>query len=145
MSKEIKVEKKTAYATAHLPYGAYKGACERALAHEGTIDKTADGFFKATFSSNKIAKQFAKEHNDAYAQAHAAYVPKSEREPKPTPAPKKETKKTKPATGKGNSNLTGNDWVKANPSCTRAEAAAHGLKGITKQQLKALKVELGVR
>ena len=143
MSKFIEVTQKVAVATEHLPYGAYKSACTIALTHGGEIAKSDKGFFQATFKSNKVATKFAKEYNAAYTAAHDAYVPKSEREPAPAPA--KETKKSKPTTGKGNSKLTGNDYVKANPSCTREEAAAHGLKGITKQQLKALKVELGVR
>lgn len=39
----------------------------------------------------------------------------------------------------------GKAFVKANPGCTRKEAAANGCKNITKEGLKALKVELGVR
>ena len=39
----------------------------------------------------------------------------------------------------------GRAYVKANPSCTRKDAAAHGCKNITKDGLKALKRELGVR
>lgn len=39
----------------------------------------------------------------------------------------------------------GRAYVKANPSCTRKEAAANGCKNITKDGLKALKRELGVR
>ena len=39
----------------------------------------------------------------------------------------------------------GKAFVKANPSCTRKEAAANGCKNITKEGLKALKRELGVR
>ena len=39
----------------------------------------------------------------------------------------------------------GKAFVKAHPNCTRKEAAANGCKNITKEGLKALKVELGVR
>ena len=39
----------------------------------------------------------------------------------------------------------GKAFVKANPNCTRKEAAAAGCKNITKEGLKALKRELGVR
>ena len=39
----------------------------------------------------------------------------------------------------------GRAWVKANPLCTRKEAAAHGCKNITKEGLKALKIELGFK
>ena len=140
----INQNKKTATAT-FLPYAAYKRAEALALSMGGQIGKTDKGFFKADFSSAKIAKDFVTKWTAEYAAAHDAYVPKSAPASEPTPAPAKETKKSKPANGKGNSKLTGNDWVKANPSCTREEAAAHGLKGITKLELKALKKELGVR
>lgn len=135
----INQNKKTATAT-FLPYAAYKRAEALALAMGGQIGKTDKGFFKADFSNAKIAKDFVTKWTAEYAEAHAAYEPKPATAPAPKAAPAK-----KPSNGKGKSNLTGNDWVKANPSCTREEAAAHGLKGITKQQLKALKVELGVR
>lgn len=39
----------------------------------------------------------------------------------------------------------GRAYVAANPGCTRKEAAANGCPHITKDELKALKVELGVR
>lgn len=39
----------------------------------------------------------------------------------------------------------GRAYVKAHPSCTRKEAAANGCPHITKDELKALKIELGVR
>ena len=39
----------------------------------------------------------------------------------------------------------GKAFVKANPGCTRKEAAANGCVNITKEGLKALKRELGVR
>ena len=39
----------------------------------------------------------------------------------------------------------GRAYVKAHPGCTRKEAAANGCKNITKDGLKALKRELGVR
>ena len=39
----------------------------------------------------------------------------------------------------------GKAYVKAHPNCTRKEAAANGCKNITKDGLKALKRELGVR
>ena len=133
--------KKTVTAT-FLPYAAYKRAEALALAHGGEIGKTDKGFFQATFKTAETAKKFTSEWTAEYEAAHNAYVPKSAPAPAPKSAP---AKKTKATTGKGKSKLTGNDYVKANPSCTREEAAAHGLKGITKQQLKALKVELGVR
>ena len=39
----------------------------------------------------------------------------------------------------------GREYVKAHPGCTRKEAAANGCKNITKDGLKGLKRELGVR
>lgn len=39
----------------------------------------------------------------------------------------------------------GRAYVKAHPLCTRKEAAANGCKNITKDGLKALKVELGFK
>ena len=39
----------------------------------------------------------------------------------------------------------GRAYVQAHPGCTRKEAAANGCPHITKDELKALKVELGVR
>lgn len=39
----------------------------------------------------------------------------------------------------------GRAYVKAHPLCTRKEAAANGCKNITKEGLKALKVELGFK
>ena len=39
----------------------------------------------------------------------------------------------------------GKAYVKANPACTQRQASANGCKGITKEGLKALKRELGVR
>lgn len=39
----------------------------------------------------------------------------------------------------------GREYVKAHPLCTRKEAAANGCKNITKEGLKALKVELGFK
>lgn len=143
----IKTNKKSVFATARMPYGAYNALKQLALDHNGKIGETAEGFFKADFDSAKTAKEIKTHFDASYAEAHAAYVSKSEREPK-----KDTTKKSKPSSskkttkqGKGNAKLTGKDWVKAHPSCTREEAAAHGLKGITKLELKALKVELGVR
>lgn len=138
----MNITKSTVTASAFLPRGAYKRADELARAYEGEIGRTADNHFTVTFKKVKTAKQFKSEWEADYATAHAAYTPKPT-EPK---APKSTKKSKKPSSSKkGNAKLTGNDWVKANPSCTREEAAAHGLKGITKLELKALKKELGVR
>lgn len=92
--------KKTASAT-FLPYAAYKRAEALALDMGGQIGKTDKGFFKADFSSAKIAKDFVTKWTAEYAAAHDAYVPKSAPVSEPAPAPAKETKPTKPANGKG--------------------------------------------
>ena len=139
----IKTSKKSVLATAHMPYGAYKALKQLALDHNGKIVETTEGFFKADFDTVATAKAIKTRFDADYATAHAAYVPKPT-EPK-APKTTKKSKSSSSKKGKGNAKLTGNDWVKANPSCTREEAAAHGLKGITKLELKALKKELGVR
>ena len=151
----IIINKKDAIASTHLPYGAYKHAVALAEAQKATIGRTAENYFRATFAKAKDAKEFKAQFEADYATAHAAYTPKhtEPKAPKTTSKskPSSSKKTTKKATtsstkkGKGNSKLTGKLWVKANPSCTREQAAAHGLKGITKLELKALKKELGVR
>lgn len=143
MSKNlIKRTQNTLTATAYLPYGAYKALVQLAQDHNAEIGKTSQGFLTVTFDSVETADNVAKKFRADYAEAHAVYVSAHASEPAPTP--KQEAKPQKPQ-GKGKANLTGEAWVKANPSCTREEAAAHGLKGITKLELKALKVKLGVR
>lgn len=141
--KEITMNrtKNTVKASAHLIGGAYKCALALVSAYDGEIVKSADKLFHAKFKDAEIAEKFKNEWKASYASAHAAYVPKSEHTPK-----KPNNSKSKPSSSKkGNAKLSGKEWVKANPSCTREQAAAHGLKYITKQELKALKKELGVR
>lgn len=140
---EIKMNrtKNTVKASAHLPGGAYKCALALVSAYDGEIVKSADNLFRAKFTDTETAEKFKNEWTASYAAAHAAYVPKSKRTPK-----KPNNSKSKPSSSKkGTPKLSGKEWVKANPSCTREQAAAHGLKGITKLELKALKRELGVR
>ena len=71
--------------------------------------------------------------------------------PKTTSSTKKSTKTTdskksttSPKKAKGNSKSTLENFVLNNPSCTRAEALAHGFSG-TKSELALLKKSLGVR
>ena len=92
----INTNKKTATATAHLPYAAYKHACELATALEGTIGRTDDNLFTATFAKAKIAKEFAEKWTADYAEAHAAYA-SAHTDAQKTSSSKKNTK-----SGKGN-------------------------------------------
>ena len=147
MSNIINRTANTLNASARIPYGAYKALVQLAKDHNGEIDKNPKGFLRVTFEDIETAKNVANRFRADYAEAHAAYVPKSEREPVTNKAPKT-TKKSKPSSSKKGDGIietSGRKWVKANPSCTRAEAAAHGFPGITKLELKALKRELGVR
>jgi len=80
MSKNlIKRTQNTLTATAYLPYGAYKALVQLAQDHNTEIAKTAEGFVAVTFDSVKTAESVAKKFRADYAEAHAAYVPKSER------------------------------------------------------------------
>lgn len=88
MKNTITCTKNTASAT-YLPYAAYKSALALAAAHKGKIDKTAEGNFKATFSSAKVAKKFVAEWTAEY---------EANRKAVPAPAPAQ-----KPKASKGNS------------------------------------------
>lgn len=141
MSKiNITRSKNSVSATAHLPYGAYKHACELATAHKGTIGRNANGFFKADFDTVETADKFVRTWRADYAEAHAAYTPKEKTDKKA------DTKKSKPSsTKKGNAKkMSLDDFIINNPHCSRTEAKAYGFKG-TRADLKARKVELGVR
>lgn len=143
----------------YLPYKAYTRALALATELGGVIGKTDKGNFKATFSSAKIAEKFVKAWTTEYEanrKVEVAPTPKSTPTQKSTTseptAKKSETKPTAstrkpkadaPKKAKGNK-PTLNDFIKANPLCTREEAKAHGFKG-TRAELKALKAELGVR
>ena len=103
----MKQSKKTVSAT-FLPYKAYKHAHELATAYDGTIDKTADGFFKATFKSAKIAEQFLTDWTTAYNANRKVEADTPAPASKPAQKPKaskgnkaSSTKKT--TKGKGNS------------------------------------------
>ena len=63
----------------YLPYAAYKSALALATEHKGEIGKTAEGNFKATFSSAKVAEKFVAEWTAEY---------NANRKVEPTPAPK---------------------------------------------------------
>jgi hypothetical protein len=82
--------KNTVSAT-YLPYAAYKSAIALATAHKGEIGKTAEGNFKATFASAKIAEQFKSEWTAEYNANRKADAPA----PKSTPAQKPKASKGK--------------------------------------------------
>ena len=137
----IKTSKNTLFATARMPYGAYKALEALALAHEGKIGETADGFFKADLKTAKIAKAIKTQFDADYAEAHAAYVAEHK------PAPKKDTKKSKKPSSskKGNAKkMTLEEFVRANDLCTVEQAKAYGFKGGSKD-LWNYKVDLGLR
>jgi hypothetical protein len=118
----------------------YKHMLVLAEAHDGIVDtdkKTK--LAKITFGDTDKANKFVAEFTKAYTEAHKAYTskPKASKEDKPS-SPKKTTK------GKGNKKMSLNDFIVNDPSCTRDEAKAYGFKG-TRADLRALKVELGVR
>lgn len=83
--------KNTVSAT-YLPYAAYKSAIALATAHKGEIGKTAEGNFKATFKTAKIAEQFKSEWTAEY---------EANRKVEPTVAP---TQKPKASKGKATDN-----------------------------------------
>lgn len=138
MSIAMNLNKKTVTASAHLPYSAYKRAIELATELEGKIGRTDENRFTATFAKAKTAKEFADKWTADYTAAHAAYTPKTQEPKAPKSKPTSSSKK-----GKGKK-MTLNEYITSNPSCTREDAKAHGFKG-TRAELKALKVELGVR
>ena len=97
--------------------------------HNGKIGLGKNGFYKATFSETETATRACDALNAMYAE-HGFVMPEPKHAKGNAPTePKK---------------LSLNDFIKANPSCTRDQAAAHGFAG-TRADLKALKVKLGVR
>ena len=92
--KNINITRKNATVSAtYLPYSAYKRALELATAHKGEIGKTAEGNFKATFSSAKVAEKFKSEWTAEY---------EANRKVEPTVAP---TQKPKASKGKTDNNF----------------------------------------
>ena len=82
--------KNNAVSAPYLPYTSYKKAIELATALKGKIGSTAEGFFKATFSSAKVAKKFVDEWTAEYEDNRKVEV---------APAP------AKPKTAKGKADL----------------------------------------
>lgn len=102
----------------YLPYPAYKRALELATAHKGEIGKTAEGNFKATFSSAKVAEKFVAEWTADY-EANRKVEPTVAPTPKSTPAKKSTT--SKPTATKGK--------TKATTSSTKKTTAPRKAKG----------------
>ena len=127
MSKiNITRTKNSVSATAHLPYAAYKHACELATASKGTIGRTTNGFFKADFDTVETADKFVRTWRADYAEAHAAYTPKEKTD-------KKADKKTKPSStkkGKGKDNSFDFDSVKGNTKKEKNKALHAMLVGM---------------
>lgn len=87
MKNAITITRKanTVHAT-YLPYAAYQSALALATALKGKIGKTAEGNFKATFSSAKVAENFK-------AQWTAEYEANRKVEVAPTPTQKPKASK----------------------------------------------------
>ena len=80
----------------YLPYAAYKSALTLATAHKGEIGKTAEGNFKATFKTAKIAEQFVTEWTAEYNANRKVEVA-----PAKATAPAQKTSSSKPTASKG--------------------------------------------
>jgi hypothetical protein len=120
----------------YLPYAAYKRALELATELKGKIDKTAEGNFKATFSSAKVAEKFVKTWTAEYEANRKVEVAPT---PKSTPAPK--TPSSKPTATKGKTKATASSTKKATaPKKAKGEAFNFdSIKGKTnKDKNKAL-------
>lgn len=113
----------------YLPYAAYKSALALATTHKGEIGKTAEGNFKATFSSAKVAEKFVAEWTAEY---------NANRKVDPTPAPKSAPAQ-KPKASKGKA-----------PRKAKGEAFDFSaIKGETKKDknraLHAMLVSMGIK
>ena len=158
MAKFFEIKGKTATQNAHMAYTAYNRAQAMATEQNAKIDFVDGKKIKATFTSNAKAKSFVTAFESEYAEASKAYQAQKTSSSKPTQAKgktsstkKTETKKatpkkstTSPKKAKGNSKSKLENFVLNNPSCTRAEAVAHGFSG-TKSELALYKKSRGVR
>ena len=139
--------KNTAIAT-YLPYAAYKSAVEIATAHKGEIGKTAEGNFKATFSSAKIAEKFVAEWTAEY-EANRKVEPTVAPAPKSTPKAQKSTT-SKPTATKGKTKATTSSTKKPTaPRKAKGNAFDYSvIKGETKKDknktLHAMLVGMGI-
>ena len=127
----------------YLPYAAYKRALELATELKGEIDKTAEGNFKATFSSAKVAEKFVKTWTAEY-EANRKVEPTIAPTPKSTPV--KKTSTSKPTATKGKT--TSSTKKTTAPRKAKGEAFDFGkIKGETKSDknraLHAMLVSMG--
>lgn len=119
----------------------YKRMLILAEAYGGIVDTDKKSkLAKITFGAPTCAEEFVKQFTQEYTKAHKAYT----KQTKSAQGKGKKATTSSPKKGKGNKKISLNDFVVSNPSCTREEAKAYGFKG-TRAELKALKVELGVR
>lgn len=118
----INTNKRTATATAHLPYAAYKHACELATALEGTIGRTDDNLFTATFAKAKTAKEFAEKWTADYAEAHKAYTSTHTNAQKPSASKGNKTSSSKKNTKSGKGNTFNFNKVKGKTNSEKNKA-----------------------
>lgn len=146
MANYFVITGKQASQDAHMAFTAYNRAKALVAEHNGKIDSVDGEKIKATFKSNKAANAFATAFESEYAKASKAYKATKATSSTKKAEPKKATKKTSssPKKAKGSKKNTLNDFIIANPLCTREEAKAHGFNG-TRLGLKELKTKLGVR
>lgn len=121
----------------YLPYKAYTRALELATELKGEIGKTAEGNFKATFSSAKVAEKFVKTWTTEYNANRKVEVA-----PTPKSTPTQKTPSFKPTATKGKTKTTA-------PKKAKGEAFDFGkIKGKTKSDknraLHAMLVGMGI-
>lgn len=133
----------------YLPYPAYKRALELATAHKGEIGKTAEGNFKATFSSAKVAEKFVAEWTADY-EANRKVEPTVAPTPKSTPKSTQKSTTSKPTATKGKTKATTSSTKKTTaPRKAKGEAFDFSaIKGKTKSDknraLHAMLVSKGI-
>lgn len=147
--------------TVFLKGEQYKTAKKLALANKGEIGTTTDGLFKATFTSVKNANAFAKDFNAWYDTSKTTIQAPTPRTQNTAPTHAKgkalkdytvkeleaELRTRKNATnapnkGKGKAKKpTLDEFIKANPLCSRNDALAYGFKG-TRGEFGAYKCKL---
>ena len=112
----------------YLPYAAYKRALALATELKGEIGKTAEGNFKATFSSAKVAEKFVATWTAEYEANRKVEVAPT---PKSTPKSAPKTPSSKPTATKDKTTSSTKKTTKA-PRKTKGEAFDFGkIKGKT--------------
>ena len=129
MAKIVTRTKNTIIVNRFLVGQARKALATLVSEHKGTLSIGTNGFYTATFEEVETATRVADALNAQYAE-HGVRMP--------------EPKQVKGDAPKAEKKMTLNDFIKANPSCTREEARAYGFEG-KREDLKNLKKKLGVR